>query len=379
MQKTSSYTRPSISIYFYILGFIFSSWASRIPQVKDKFHLNEAELGGVLFMLPLGALAALPFSGWLVHRLSSRIMSIASALIYTILLYSIAIADTVFALSFILFGFGMIGNFGNISMNSQGISIQHRINKPILSSLHAMWSIGAFSAAAISGWTMKMGYSTAVHFTIVSMIAVVIIIAGSFFLIPDESVDDTSAKVFVLPNKKLILLGVICFCVAMSEGAMADWSSLYYRQVIHELNSISTTGYTAFAMCMAAGRLMGDKLVQSFKHSTVLKMNGMLIVLGMLLSLSFSFPSTVMMGFALVGFGVSSVIPIVYMLAAKTKDMAPSVALAAVSSVGFTGFLVGPPAIGFIAHEIGLRSALVVVVMLGIMITLLSSRVKQSN
>ncbi len=379
MQKTSSYTRPSISIYFYILGFIFSSWASRIPQVKDKFHLNEAELGGVLFMLPFGALAALPFSGWLVHRLSSRIMSIASALIYTILLYSIAIADTVFALSFILFGFGMIGNFGNISMNSQGISIQHRINKPILSSLHAMWSIGAFSAAAISGWTMKMGYSTAVHFTIVSMIAAVIIIAGSFFLIPDESVDDTSAKVFVLPNKKLILLGVICFCVAMSEGAMADWSSLYYRQVIHELNSISTTGYTAFAMCMAAGRLMGDKLVQSFKHSTVLKMNGMLIVLGMLLSLSFSFPSTVMMGFALVGFGVSSVIPIVYMLAAKTKDMAPSVALAAVSSVGFTGFLVGPPAIGFIAHEIGLRSALVVVVILGIMITLLSSRVKQSN
>ena len=379
MQKTSSYTRPSISIYFYILGFIFSSWASRIPQVKDKFHLNEAELGGVLFMLPLGALAALPFSGWLVHRLSSRIMSIVSALIYTILLYSIAIADTVFALSFILFGFGMIGNFGNISMNSQGISIQHRINKPILSSLHAMWSIGAFSAAAISGWTMKMGYSTAVHFTIVSMIAVVIIIAGSFFLIPDESVDDTSAKVFVLPNKKLILLGVICFCVAMSEGAMADWSSLYYRQVIHELNSIHTTGYTAFAMCMAAGRLMGDKLVQSFKHSTVLKMNGMLIVLGMLLSLSFSFPSTVMMGFALVGFGVSSVIPIVYMLAAKTKDMAPSVALAAVSSVGFTGFLVGPPAIGFIAHEIGLRSALVVVVILGIMITLLSSRVKQSN
>ncbi|MFZ9743579.1 MAG: MFS transporter [Chitinophagaceae bacterium] len=361
------------------MGFIFSSWASRIPQVKDKFHLNEAELGGVLFMLPLGALAALPFSGWLVHRLSSRIMSIASALIYTILLYSIAIADTVFALSFILFGFGMIGNFGNISMNSQGISIQHRINKPILSSLHAMWSIGAFSAAAISGWTMKMGYSTAVHFTIVSMIAVVIIIAGSFFLIPDEGVDDASAKVFVLPNKKLILLGVICFCVAMSEGAMADWSSLYYRQVIHELNSISTTGYTAFAMCMAAGRLMGDKLVQSFKHSTVLKMNGMLIVLGMLLSLSFSFPSTVMMGFALVGFGVSSVIPIVYMLAAKTKDMAPSVALAAVSSVGFTGFLVGPPAIGFIAHEIGLRSALVVVVMLGIMITLLSSRVKQSN
>lgn len=379
MQKNPRFIRLSISLYFYFLGFIFSSWASRIPQIKDKFDLNEAELGGVLFMLPLGALAALPFSGWLVHKLGSKAMSIASALTYTVLLYAIAITHTTFTLSLVLFGFGLIGNFGNISMNSQGISIQHRINKPILSSLHAMWSIGAFSAAAISGWTMRIGFDTVQHFLLVSFLAALIVMIGAFFLIPDQGIDDASAKVFALPNKKLILLGIICFCVAMSEGAMADWSSLYYRQIIHQLNTISTTGYTAFAMCMAVGRLMGDRLVQSFKHSTVLKTNGMLILLGMTLSLSMTFPITVMIGFALVGFGVSSVIPIVYMLAAKTKDMAPSAALSAVSSVGFTGFLIGPPSIGFIAHEVGLRTALIVVVLLGLMIYFLSSNVKSAD
>lgn len=371
---------PYRHILLFLLSWIyFSSWASRIPQVKDKFQLNEAELGAVLFMLPLGALAALPFSGWLVHKLSSRLMSVISALVYTVLLYLIASATTILSLSIVLFGFGLIGNFGNISMNTQGISIQHQINKPILSSLHAMWSIGAFSAAAVSGWTMRMGYSTSLHFLIVSLIAALIIIVGSFHLIPDEGLGDETSKVFVLPNRKLVLLGIICFCVAMSEGAMADWSSLYYRQIMHQLNTISTTGYTAFAMCMAAGRLAGDRLVQSFKHGAVLKANGILILAGMTLSLSLEHPISVMIGFALVGFGVSSVIPIVYMLAAKSKDMAPSAALSAVSSVGFTGFLIGPPLIGFIAHKVGLRMALTIVAMLGAMIFLLSKKVRTGD
>lgn len=330
-------------------------------------------------MLPLGALVALLFSGWIIHLWGSRVISISSALLYTVLLFSISIVETVSGLSLVLFAFGMIGNIGNISMNTQGISIQQKIHQPILSSLHAMWSIGAFSAAAISGWTMKMGYGTSTHFMIVSLLAALIVLMGAFFLVADQKNEESSSKIFVLPTKGLVLLGAICFCVALSEGAMADWSSLYYRQIIHQINSISTTGYTAFAMCMAVGRLMGDRLVQTFKHSTVLKINGILILSGMLLSLSFLYPATVMVGFALVGFGVSSVIPIVYMLAAQSKNMTPSAALSAVSSVGFTGFLIGPPLIGFMANEIGLRIALITVACLGAMIYLLSLKVKAGD
>jgi MFS family permease len=367
--------KTAISFYFFFAGLVFSSWASRIPDVKDMFALNEAELGAVLFMLPLGALLALPFAGWLVHRLGSKLASAASLLLYTVLLFLISMADSVLNMSIDLFLFGVIGNVANIAMNTQGLSVQHLLKKPILSGLHAMWSLGAFLAAAITGWTMSVGYSMEMHFGMVAIAAALVALFFSFSLIKDAAADHPQ-KVFVLPNRGLLLMGIICFCVAMSEGAMADWSSLYYRQVVQAINKVSTVGYTAFALCMALGRFFGDRLLQAFGYSTVLKMNGILVFIGMSLALAMHSAVGVIVGFALVGFGVSSVIPIVYMLSAKSKSMAPSAAIAAVSGIGFTGFLIGPPIIGFIAKETGLRMALSIVAFLGMMIWLLSLRMK---
>ena len=367
--------RTAISLYFFFAGLIFSSWASRIPDVKDMFALNEAELGAVLFMLPLGALLALPVAGWVVQRLGSKQASVASIFLYIVLLFLISKAHSVLSISIILFLFGIIGNFANIAMNTQGLSVQHQLKKPILSGLHAMWSLGAFLAAAITGWTMSAGWSMEMHFGVISIAAAVVALFFSFSLIKDAAVEHPQ-KVFALPNRGLLLMGFICFCVAMSEGAMADWSSLYYRQVVHELSKVSTVGYTAFALCMALGRFFGDRLLQAFGYSTVLKLNGILVCIGMSLALAINSPGAVIIGFALVGLGVSSVIPIVYMLSAKSKSMAPSAAIAAVSSIGFMGFLFGPPIIGFIAQETGLRVALSIVAFLGMMIWLLSIRMK---
>jgi MFS family permease len=367
--------KTAISLYFFFAGLIFSSWASRIPDVKDMFALNEAELGAVLFMLPLGALLALPVAGWVVHRLGSKRASVASLLLYTVLLFLISKAHSVLSISIVLFLFGVIGNFANIAMNTQGLSVQHKLKKPILSGLHAMWSLGAFLAAAITGWTMSVGYSMEMHFGMIALAAAGVTLFFSFSLIQDVA-GEHRQKVFALPNRGLLLMGIICFCVAMSEGAMADWSSLYYRQVVHELNKVSTVGYTAFALCMALGRFFCDRLLQALGYSSVLKLNGILVLIGMGLALAINTPEAVIIGFALVGFGVSSVIPIVYMRSAKSKSMAPSAAIAAVSSIGFMGFLFGPPIIGFIAQETGLRLALSIVAFLGMMIWLLSIRMK---
>jgi MFS family permease len=378
--KKNNLPRLAISIYFFFSGLVFSSWVSRIPHIKDEFGFNEAELGGILFMLPLGSLAALPISGWLVQKFSSRVIGLLSILLYTVLLYGIAAAEQVFQLSFTLFLFGVVGNFCNIALNAQGLSIQERINKPILSSLHAMWSLGAFVAAAISGWSMKMGYSIDLHFLLVAVLASFVALVFVYLFVDDDVVDDgREQKIFVLPNRSLLLLGVICFCVAMTEGAMADWSSLYYRQVANEMHNVSTAGYTAFAFCMATGRFVGDLFIHRFGHSRVLKFNGGLILTGIVLALTVSIPAVVILGFALVGFGVSSGIPIVYMLSAKNKTMAPAAALAAVSSLGFTGFLIGPPIIGFIAQLTGLRYALTIVALMGLIVWVLSMRVKSSK
>lgn len=374
MVKNKQLSRIAISLYFFVSGLIFSSWASRIPVIKDRYDLNEAELGALLFMLPMGALVALPFAGWLIHLFGSKRMTLITLLIYACLLMGISIHMDIRWLSVVLFGFGVLGNLNNISMNAQGLAVQEKLGKPILSSLHAMWSIGAFSGAAITGFLENTSIS--MHYLIIASSAIASAIVFSSYMIADLPHAGEKQKIFVLPNRGLVLLGFICFCVAMSEGAMSDWSSLYYRQVVHDLMSSTTIGYTTFAFCMAMGRFTGDRLVQSFGHARVLKMNGIFISAGMALSLTVQYPVWVIVGFALVGFGVSSVMPIVYMLAAKSNSMPPAIALSAVSSVGFSGFLVGPPLIGFVAQAIGLRAALLILVLLGFLIWSLSFRVK---
>lgn len=376
MFKQKHFPRIAISIYFFFLGFLFSSWASRIPDIKDRYDLNDAELGSLLFMLPLGALCSLPLSGWMIARAGSKNMSLATLLLYVMALFAIPLVKTIGLLSVVLFCFGFLGNLGNISLNAQGIAIQHQIQKSILSSLHAMWSVGAFTAAAFTDWMMEEERTMESQYMIILLVTATIILGLFAVLIKDPAISGEKQKVFAIPNRALLFLGLICFCVAMSEGAMADWSSLYYRQIINQPHVVSAMGYTAFALFMSIGRFLGDPLIERWGYKTVLKGNGMLIAVGMVLSLSTSIPSLVIIGFALVGLGVSSVFPVVYILATKEKSMMPSAALAAVSSVGFVGFLVGPPIIGFIAQLIGLRLALTVVVLLGALIFFMASRPK---
>lgn len=374
MFKQKHLPRIAISIYFFFLGFLFSSWASRIPDIKDRYDLNDAELGSLLFMLPLGALCSLPFSGWIITRVGSKNMSLATLLLYVLSLLAIPLVNTIGLLSIVLFCFGFLGNLGNISLNAQGIAIQHHIQKSILSSLHAMWSVGAFTAAAFTDWMMEEDRNMESQYMIIFLVTAVFVLGLFVVLIKDPDLSGEKQKVFAIPNRALLFLGLICFCVAMSEGAMADWSSLYYRQIINQPHVVSALGYTAFALFMSIGRFLGDPMIEKWGYKTVLKGNGLLIAIGMVLSLSTSVPTLVIIGFALVGLGVSSVFPVVYILATKEKSMMPSAALAAVSSVGFVGFLVGPPIIGFIAQLIGLRLALTVVILLGTLILFMASR-----
>lgn len=369
--------RIAISAFFFCCGCIFATWAARIPAIKEKFHFNEAQLGGVLFMLPFGSLVALPFAGWSVQKFGSRFMTYLSAILYAALLLGIGYSPTVFLLSASLFFFGFWGDVLNIAMNTQALLVQQELyTKPLMSSFHGMWSLGAMTGALMGGILMKAQLSTIQHFwwTATSIAAVT-----SFFLfhlIKKDSPRTSDQKLFAWPDKALLLLGAICFCCALCEGAMADWSSLYYKQVINDVNRVSTTGYTAFAFMMAFGRLIGDRLTAKLGYKGILTMDSALIAAGLGLAITLQHPAAVIIGFGLVGFGVATIIPIVYTLSGRTKTMATSAALAAVSTVGFTGFLVGPPIIGFVAHETGLRWALGIVLILGLIIMALARKVK---
>jgi len=369
--------RIAISAFFFCCGCTFATWAARIPSIKDKFHFNDKELGAVLFMLPLGSMVALPFAGWAVSHFGSRMMTFVSAMLYIILLLGIGYSPTVIILSSVLFLFGFWGDVLNIAMNTQAILVQKEMyTKPLMSSFHGMWSLGAMTGAFMSGLFMKAELSTNQHFWWTAAFISVIAIFFLFHLIKEDTLISKEQKLFAWPDKTLLLLGAICFCCALCEGAMADWSALYYRQISNEAKGDVTTGYVAFTFMMAFGRLIGDWLIARLGYKSILMIDSLFIAAGLGLAIGVQHPLAVIIGFGLVGFGVATIIPIVYSLSGRTKTMATSAALAAVSTVGFTGFLIGPPIIGFVAHEIGLRWALSLVLLLGLVILILGRKVK---
>lgn len=356
-------------------GTTFASWASRIPTIKERFGLNEAELGSVLFLLPLGSLAVLPLSGWSISRLGSRIIMLISALGYSLVLLSLAFSETVFQLSAGLFFFGFFGNSLNISMNTQALQVEDRVyRRPLMSSFHALWSFGAMTGALVSGWMMGAGFGMSRHYLIVSVIMISVYLAVFPLLIRTENAGHKTR--FAWPARAIWILGIICFCSAICEGAMADWSSLYYQQVVQTGAKVNTTGYTSYALMMTIGRLLGDKLVDRFGARQILVVDSLFIAAGFLIGVGIAHPLAVVTGFGMIGIGVSTIIPIVYTMAGKNPNSPPSVSLAAVTSIGFIGFLAGPPLIGYIAHAIGLRLALLLLISMGLLITVLSRKVR---
>lgn len=372
--------RIAVSFFFYACGCIFAAWASRIPSVKDLFHFNEAELGAVLFMIPLGSLLGLPFASWSVARFGSKAMTFASTACYAMLLLLLGLSaalNSVWVLALVLFCFGFWGDVLNIAVNIQALQVQEAYYaKPLMSSFHGMWSLGALTGAFTGGVFMKLGWSLGLHFACMALLLGAVAIVFLYGLIPNDRPREATQKLLAWPDKALWILGAICFCCALCEGAMADWSSLYYKQVLQDVNRISTTGYTSFTLLMAFGRLVGDRLTSRLGYRGILFADSLMIAAGLGLAIFLPWPSSVIIGFGMVGLGVATIIPIVYTLAGRNTSMVPSTALAAVSTVGFTGFLIGPPVIGFIAHETGLRWALLLVLFLGLMIGLLAFRVR---
>ncbi len=367
--------RAATAALFFAMGAGFATWASRIPDIQERLGLGTAQLGGILIGMPIGSLLSLLFTGALVTRLGSRNMAVATFFVYALALMGIGLADSAWQLAAVLFVFGACGNILNISLNTQAVGIESQWGKPILSSFHGLWSFGAMTGAAFGGVLAGQGVEPFRHFLLVASAVVVAAVLAYRFMLPGDFQPDEKQPLFALPDRPLMLLGLIAFGCMLTEGAMADWSGIYYRQALGG-TGIATTGYTAFTLTMAAGRFGGDWLTARVGIRTMLMGSGLLISAGLGLALSWPGLLPVVAGFMLVGLGVATVVPLVYSVAGRSQTMAAGLALTAVSTVGYTGFLLGPPLIGFLAEGISLRGALSVVVGLGLGIALLSRRVK---
>jgi MFS family permease len=369
--------RLAVSAFYFAMGLCFASWASRIPDIKTKLHLSEAELGTILFALPVGQILTMPLSGRLVTKYGSRTVVSIAILFYAIELTNIGWAARPWQLALALFFFGVFGNLCNISVNTQGVLAEKTYARPIMASFHGAWSIAGFTGALIGLLMMNLRLTPRQHFLIVAVLVLALaIIARKYLIAGLPSAPAEQRKFFSWPERILVKLGIIGFCCMAAEGAMFDWSGVYFKEVVVAPNSLVILGYTSFMIMMATGRFVGDRLIAKFGRKKMLQLSGVLITTGLLISvlLPYIVPATI--GFLIVGFGVSSVVPTVYSTAGRVSRILPGMALAAVSSISFLGFLMGPPLIGYIAQVAGLQYSFGLIAMLGICITLIVSKLK---
>jgi MFS family permease len=371
--------RIAVSSFFFLAGICFASWASRIPDIQTKLQLNSAALGGVLLCLPIGLLTSLPVAGFLVAKYGSRIMVMLAAVLYSCTLPMLGFANSVTELMITLFVFGFGGNMMNISINTQAVATEGLYHKPIMASFHGVWSMAGFTGAAIGTLMVHLHIIPPYHFLCITALAVLILLLFSGTLIRRDSSHDSKLPVFARPDKSILNFGLIAFFSMICEGAMFDWSGIYFAKVVRPDPSLVTVGYTAFMCTMATGRFVGDWVAFKLGMKTMMQLSGILTAGGLLLAVSFPLFITATLGFLIVGAGVSSIIPMIYSAAGKSKIMSPGVAIAAVSTIGYLGFLFGPPFIGFIAQATSLRISFGLIAVMGTMIAVIAGRIRFDN
>jgi len=366
--------RIAVGAMFFMAGLSFSSWASRIPTIKQSLGLSEAAWGAVLVSLPIGLMCSLPFSGWIITKIGSRRLLIGSLLIYGSSLVTLGLAQNPFQLIVCLIFFGFSSNAVNISVNTQAVATEELYQRPILASFHGLWSLAGFAGGVVGAFMIAINIAPFYHFLLMLLVIALSVFISARYLKDDKVA--SAGPAFVMPDKSLIKLGIIAFCSMICEGAMFDWSSIYFQNVVVAPAKLVGLGFTAFMFTMAAGRFVADWFAHKFGLKRTLQLSGSLTATGLTIAVIFPNLYTAMFGFLLVGAGVSSVVPMVYSAAGKSKTMQPGVALAAVSTIGFLGFLVGPPVIGFIAGIATLRASFVLIALMGLSVVLVSTKAK---
>lgn len=357
--------RIALSMYFFLSGICFASWASRIPTIKAFFNFNDAELGTILLAMPISSLIGLPISGWLVSKFDSRVPLMAAFVGFAIALTSIGLASTPFllVLSVCLFSFCM--RILNIAINTQSITLQKMSEKRIVGSFHGLWSTGGLLGVAFSTLMVKMNISIQIHLLIVSLITLLVALYTYRFTVKNDKSHSGNKLILGKPDPFISYLGIIIFLGALCEGGMFDWSGVYFKEVVNE--PIFTYGYLFFIMCMAFSRFYSDRLMSKFGLKKLYILSSLLISTGILIAVIFPFFWTALFGFSLVGFGTAAIFPMTMALAGTSKKYSPGMAISIVTTYGIFGMLIGPPLIGYLAHAFNLKNAFIIFIIVGFM------------
>jgi predicted MFS family arabinose efflux permease len=355
--KISTARRATLLI-FLVCGIGLSSWAPMVPFAKIRLGLNDADLGIVLLSLGAGAILTMPVTGFLINRYGSRTIALISALVIASLLPLLLLANSPYQLAAALFIFGAgIGSI-DVAMNAQAVVVQERHGSHIMSSFHGMFSVGGLIGSIGLGFLIKAGLSPTVAAVSISALLVVITVTQSKYLLPHSEEAKMDSTNFVLPKGPVLLLGIMCFILFLAEGSLLDWSAVFLQFSRDFDPSLSGVGYAAFSVAMAVMRLTGDGLIHRLGSAKVVLYGTLLAGSGFLIAVLIPSAIAALFGFVLVGLGAANVVPVFFTAAGRIPNVPPSIALSAVTILGYSGQLAGPALIGIIAEVTSLSVAL---------------------
>jgi len=370
----------AIGMVFISVGFLFGNWATLIPYIKQKFDLNDAQLGLLLLSFPIGATVMNPFSTFFINRFGMLNTTILGLILLATTFVCPVGASWLPLTSFSLIIVGMCLSVTNVAMNTCVTSLEHQYGINIMSTCHGMFSaglmFGSIAASILRGMKIEPVLQMAV--TAVVITALVLLLRPTILGIHEEKItekENTQAK-FILPKGALLLMILISLCTNVTEGTMADWTAVYMRDIVQTDDYFIGWGLAGYSMFMSLGRFVGDALIPRFGGNAVLRTGGIIAALGITLAIIFPYTITAILGFTLVGAGVSCGAPILYGSAARVPGMAKGAGLATMNTFSMGGFLAGPVLIGFISKSLNLPFAFSIVAVLALVWAFLVNRVK---
>lgn len=345
-------------LIFLFSGVGIASWCPMVPCAKSRLDLSEADLGLVLLAFGLGALLTMPLTGWFVHRYGSRLITFTAGLILVCILPFLAIASSIFLLTILLFLFGAVEGALNVAMNSHAVLVEKKSERPLMSGFHCLFSFGGLVGAAALSLLLEAGFDLLTCALIVSAFLGLIIFTQSPHLISESDKSPSQKTKFVLPHGRVLLLGAFCFIFFLTEGAMLDWSAVFLRSTLNYDIATAGIGFAVFSIAMAIGRFFGDKLTHYFGPISIVRIGSSICAIGLLIAVNLHWGHMELLGFALIGFGASNIVPVLFSAAGSLSEVSTSVGLTIVTTFGYAGLLLGPAIIGFIAEATTLSIAL---------------------
>ena len=381
--------RAAVTVLFLLYGVILGTWTSRIPAVKHRLGLSDSVLSVGLLAFAAGAILGMQVSGRLVDRFGSRTVMVPAVLLDALLLVTPSLAGNLAVLAGCLVAFGAVHGTLNIAMNVNAVEVQTAYGRPIISSCHAVYSVGGFLGAGIGGLFAGAGLGAGATFAWVAAAVLVVAAVDRLVVLPSASVagpapadapaaspaDGSPARVGLLAPG-VLLLGTLVFCCLVGEGAAADWSTVYLRDNLGAAEGVATLGYAAFSVAMVAGRLVGDRLTARFGPVALVRGCGVLAAAGLATGLLVDAPAGGIVGFACLGAGLSCIAPQVFSAAGSRDPAVAGQAIARVAGLGFLGFVVGPVVIGLAARLVGLPHALLIPAVLALFVALCAAAIR---